>query len=271
MRRLLMAAVVAALPAATFGDDAPPEWFRLHAEGWFWYVEPPPPEEAPPTQDVPADAAPSIDPDPMTRVQQQREALERAMALAVLEPTPEHVRAYLQLNQALMTQSQAFAETWKRVVWTTPSLDYGLVSPTGAAARIQADLKTAEQRTQLAAAADRYGLLFFFRGDCPFCHQFAPVLRRFATDYGFTVIPVSLDGGVLPEYPQPRSNFDAAARLEVNAYPAVYLLDPATRKVAPAVFGAVGYSELAQRLSAAIAVLENEPQGDVDVAGRLTP
>ena len=270
MKRLLLAAALAVLPAIVLGDDAKPEWFRLHAEGWFWYVEPPPAEDAPPP-DAPVNAAPPIDLDPMAQVQQQREALERAMALAVLEPTAEHLRAYLQLNQALMAQSQAFAETWKQVVWTTPSLDHGLVSPTGAAARTQADLKAAEQRTQFAAAAGRYGLLFFFRGDCPFCHQFAPVLSRFATDHGFTVIPVSLDGGVLPEYPQPRSNFDAAARLEVSAYPAVYLLDPATRKVAPAVFGAVGYSELAQRLSAAVAALEDQAQGDLDVAGRLMP
>jgi len=206
-----------------------------------------------------------------TLTRAQRETLERAMALAVLEPTPDHVRAYLQLNRALMEQSQAFAETWKHVVWTTPDLDYGLVSPAGAAARTRADVRTAERQAQLVAAADRYGLLFFFRGDCPYCHQFAPVLRRFAVDFGFTVIPVTLDGGALPDFPNPRSNFDAAAQLEVQATPALYLLDPTTRRVAPAVFGAVGYSELTQRLSAAIAALEDRPTDRLDVATGGTP
>lgn len=273
---LIGALVTPGLPATAFAVDPAATYFQEHADGWFWYVDPPPPvDPAESPQDTPAPVAPTPEAlppaDPLTRVQQQRQALERAMALAVLEPTPDHVRAYLELNQALMQQSQAFADTWKQVVWTTPSLDYSLVSPTGAAARTRADERAAEQQAQLISAASRYGLLFFFRGDCPYCHQFAPVLSRFAADFSFMVIPVSLDGGVLPEYPHPRSNFDAAAQLKVESYPAVYLLDPATRKVAPAVFGAVGYSELAQRLATAITSLEGAPESTPDVDVGDTP
>lgn len=264
---LLLAVIGFSLPA--LADGPVTSYFDERARGWFWYLDPSPPEPIEP----PAEHAVAVTPqpapdlaDPLQRVQQQRDALERAMALAVLEPTPDHVRAYLELNRALMDQSQAFAQTWKQVIWTTPDLDYGLVSPAGAAARTRADMRAAERQTQLAEAASRYGLLFFFRGDCPYCHQFAPVLRRFAADFGFTVIPVTLDGGALPEYPNPRSNSEAATQLRVETSPALYLLDPATRKVAPAVFGAVGYSELVQRLSAAIAALEAQPVDRLDVA-----
>lgn len=263
----LLAAVC--LPVPALADGPVTTYFDEHGRGWFWYIDPPPLVERiePPKEPEAPTTIPAPDStDPLERVQRQRQDLERAMALAVVEPTPDHVRAYLELNHALMEQSEAFANTWKQVVWTTPNLDYGLVSPTGAAAHTRADVRAAEQQAQLAAAASRYGLLFFFRGDCPYCHQFAPVLSRFAADFGFSVIAVTLDGGVLPEYPNPRSNHEAAVQLQVESFPALYVLDPATRKVVPAVFGAVGYSDLAQRLSAAITALESSPEDALDVA-----
>ena len=51
---------------------------------------------------------------------------------------------------------------------------------------------TQERKDAMAAIAREYGLYFVIRGDCPYCHEFAPYLRRFAAAHGFTVIAVTL-------------------------------------------------------------------------------
>lgn len=235
---------------------AVPPYYREHEEGWFWYRNPA--DDAKPAVPVPPPVSPPGSKvelpanDPLQRLAHQKEDLERLQALAILEPTREHVAAYLEKHVALMEQSARFADAWQNVVWTTPEYDNTLRAPTGNAAYIQADVQSEALDQRLTEAAQRYGLMFFFRGSCPHCHRFAPVLKTFAERYGFDILPVSLDGGTLPEFPKPQSNVDAAAALKVESVPAVYLIEPRTRTAAPAIFGYVGFSELAQRVDSAL-------------------
>lgn len=237
-----------------------PHYYRHREEGWFWYRDPQNTPSLPDAQtkpEAPQDVvAPPTAADPMQRIAQQREELEQAQATAILEPTLANVRAYLEKHAALLTQSERFADAWQQVIWNTPSLDHTLVAPTGSAAYIRADVDAVDQETRLAAAAQRYGLMFFFRGDCEFCHRFAPVLRAFEERYGFEVVPVSLDGGSLPDFPDPRPNLAAAQMLSVDATPALFVIEPVSRKVAPASYGYVGFSELAQRVAYAVGEIE---------------
>jgi len=252
-------------------SPAPPPapYFRDREEGWFWYRNPGEEFKPPLSLPVPLPAAPpssKVEPaanDPLQRLARQKEELERLQALAILEPTRENVAAYLEKHVALMEQSARFADAWQSVVWTTPEYDNTLRAPTGNAAYIQADVQSAELDQRLTDAAQHYGLMFFFRGSCPHCHRFAPVLKAFADRYGFDVLPVTLDGGTLPEFPKPQSNVDAASALQVESVPAVYLIEPNTRTVAAATFGYVGFSELAQRVEAALGEIgkQQTPQG----------
>ena len=244
------------LPVTPAPAPAAPPYYREREEGWFWYRNPA--DETKPLLPVPLPVAPptsTVEPtanDPLQRLARQKEDLERLQALAILEPTREHVAAYLEKHVALMEQSARFADAWQNVVWTTPEYDNTLSAPTGNAAYIQADVQSEALDERLTGAAQRYGLLFFFRGSCPHCHRFAPVLKAFAERYGFDILPVSLDGGALPEFPKPLGNVDAAAALQVESVPAVYLIEPRARTVAPAVFGYVGFSELGQRVDSAL-------------------
>ncbi|MDO9453188.1 MAG: conjugal transfer protein TraF [Stagnimonas sp.] len=246
------------LPAVPAPAPAAPPYYREREEGWFWYRSPAEEAKPPITAPIPMPAAPpasKIEPpanDPLQRLARQKEDLERLQALAILEPTRAHVAAYLEKHVALMEQSARFADAWQNVVWTTPEYDNTLSAPTGNAAYIQADVQSEALDERLTGAAQRYGLMFFFRGSCPHCHRFAPVLKAFAERYGFDILPVSLDGGALPEFPKPLGNVDAAAALRVESVPAVYLIEPRTRTVAPAMFGYVGFSELAQRVDSAL-------------------
>ena len=61
-----------------------------------------------------------------------RRALEESRAVAILEPTPDNVAAYLYLQQESLQRAATFSDVFRRVVWSTPELDYTLTRPVGA-------------------------------------------------------------------------------------------------------------------------------------------
>ena len=234
------------------GTEAPPRYFDRHAEGWFWYHDP--------VDDgvLPAAKAPSPSPSPAASdnpeqvIADERHRLEVALDRALVQPTPDNVQAYLVLNAKLMNQASAFADSWRGVVWTHPELDHTVQSPVGPAAYLASNLSVDNDEDRLAVDARQWGLLFFFRGSCPYCHKFAPLLKQFAERYGFNLVAVTQDGGALPEFPEPQADAGASRALGIDAVPAVFVLNPTTRTVAPAVFGLVSWSDLTQRIRYAI-------------------
>jgi len=248
---VLLVTVLAVAPAAGWAAGA--GYYQRHAEGWFWYQDPPPPRE----EAAQAQPEAPVRDDPVAVLEAFRRRLDTARARAILEPTEDNVKAYLELNQLALARAGDFAQAWQRVVWTTPGLDYSLAHPVNdQAVQVFNDEKVRMLDRFLRKAAARYGMFFFFSESCPYCRRFAPVLRDFADTYGFRVVPVSLDGGALPEFPNPRRNAAIAARLRVDTVPAVFLVEPRTRKIRPVAFGYVGWSELARRI---YTLLEGRP------------
>lgn len=256
---LLMLSLLAM--ASTEVHAAPAEqWFRRHAEGWFWYVVPPNEEENETTEDKPPTAilTPPIL-DPKAALQAFQEKLENAQARAVMQPTDENVAAYLHLQKQAMANAQRFAEVWQQVVWVTPELDHTLVRPTSPkAVNTYYDTRNAQQKLRLKTIARTHGLFYFFRESCPYCQRFSPILKGFATRHGFHVSAISLDGGTSPGFANPRFDNGTAQRLGVNTVPAVYLIEPKSRSVQPVSFGLIGPSELEERIVGLI----NKAAGD---------
>ncbi len=238
------------LLAMTFGAPAAPAsgqgYFGRQAEGWFWYHDPEPTREPEEAETLPVPRATA---DPLEELKRIQEAIARAEARAVLEPTTENVKEYLRLNQWQLDQSALFSDVWRRAVWQDPSLDYSLRRPTMSLAVQQYhDQRKASKARAVAEIAGTHGLFFFFKGSCPYCHTFGPILRQFSEIYGIEVLPVSLDGGVLPDYPTPRVDTHVAAQLGVQAVPSVFLVDPNGRSVIPVGNGVMSVDELAERI-----------------------
>jgi len=96
--------------------------------------------------------------------------------------------------------------------------------------------------------ANTKGLIFFFRGDCPYCKQFAPVLKHVERLYQFNTIAVSLDGSRLSEYPNAQSDHILGTRLGVTHVPAVYMVNPDTNTVSSVAFGFSSYAEFQDQI-----------------------
>jgi len=221
-------------------------WLR-NREGWFWYRDPPasvkPPNAAPPPPSRPAE---------LVEFEAMQQRLDELKRVAVMNPTDTNLVAYMRYQRFVMNKSEVFAERWQRLVWTVPELDYGLSGrPTNSMAIGAFDEQQQIRQAQVVRnLASTHGLLFIFRSDCPYCHRFAPILKRFEQEFGMTVFPVSLDGRGLPEYPNPQTDNGIATRLNASVVPALYLTAPSKRQIRPVGFGVMALTELLERIAA---------------------
>jgi conjugal transfer pilus assembly protein TraF len=177
--------------------------------------------------------------------------LERLRRIAVVKPTKANVERYMRFKREQLDRASLFADVARRVVWAQPNLDYTLQRPTGNLAKHSwIDQRRQATQSALQQVPEHYGLFFFFRADCPFCHKFAPVLRDFADRYALDVLAVSLDGGGLPHWPEAVPNAGQAQRLGFDRLPvpSLALVNKANGEVTPIGFGLMSQQELSQRL-----------------------
>ena len=238
----------------------PENYFNDRERGWFWYEDPAVKTEVEP--DKPASVTSAEDPampalTPREVLKKQGEAWENSLATAILHPTKANYLRFLALSSRIQQQSQDFATGFKQAIWVTPQFDYTLKKPRTTQAIVahnQQALRLSEG--ELYRLAQRNGLIFFFKSDCPYCHRFSPVLKKFSDQYGFTVIPVALDGVGLPDFPYPKRNVDLGRKLKVSVVPAVFMVDPESNAVSTVGYGYSDWSTLMQKVLFAAQQLE---------------
>lgn len=260
IRRLILALVAAcASTAASGAGNESPRFWGDTWRGWHFYEDPAP--EAEPPRSVPAKptgpSAPRRDlrPPELVELERLRQRIEDLRGIAVMRPTEANVRRYMELEAKVVGQASTFADVAQRVAWTTPELDPSLQGrPVNAKALEVFEAQQLGDRSRSIAELGRdHVLLFFFRGDCPYCHAFAPTLEAFQGRHGIRVEAVSLDGGALPGFSSARRDNGAATALRVAQVPAVYLAQPFTGRIVPIGFGVLSESQLLERISAAAA------------------
>ena len=178
--------------------------------------------------------------------------LEETRNIAIINPTDFNVRRYMDLEAKVVAQASYFADVAQRVAWATPELDPTVQGrPVNAKALEVFDREQANARARSIAELGRdHVLIFFFRSDCPYCHAFSPTLEAFQARYGINVMPVSLDGGGMPNFPNPRRDNGISRTLNVTQVPAVFLAEPFTGKITPIGFGVLSESQLLERITA---------------------
>ena len=219
--------------------------WTAHDRGFLWYGTPPAPPKTgkQPEKDVPKK------PSEMSNKELGAE-LSRLLDVASKENTPEAVKEYLYMQQYAMDRASTFSDVLRRVVWTTPDLDYSLrARPSNANAIFTFDEERAKKVN--AATSDiskTHGLVFFFRADCPYCHQLASVLLMYQRNYGVEVFPISVDGAVLPQFPNAKRDNGAAKNLNIKTVPALFLADKTNGKIQPIGYGPLSLEELVNRV-----------------------
>ncbi|KVL85348.1 conjugal transfer protein TraF [Burkholderia stagnalis] len=260
---LLAPLIALAVPAQTNPLDYPSIWQcgagdgvdnNAYAPRFNWYCDltKPAPEQAeapPPASDPQPAPSERIEIPDIKTAEQMRKELARRLDVATMEPTPDHIRDYIQLWQMTQEKGAVFADNWRRVVWQDPALDYTLTRPANnSAIKVYDAKRDADEESQLRALARDHGLIFFFRSDCPYCHAMAPVMRVLADKYGIDVLGVTVDGRGIDEFPHPADGRSKAAAWGVERVPALFIGSKQTGDHAPIGFGAMSLSEIVNRI-----------------------
>ena len=235
--------------------------------GWHFYCDPAAPSNRAARSDTADPHGPTVEAEPpvpaqtgsgaVAEIEAMRRALEESRAVAILEPTPDNVAAYLYLQQESLQRAATFSDVFRRVVWSTPELDYTLTRPTGSLAKqLWSDDRLAAVQSALANLGERYGLIYLGDAGCAGCHVFGPLLRAFALRHGLDVLAVSLTGEDLEGWPEAVPDNGRAAELGLQGapVPAVVLFDTETGQVLPVSFGVIAEDQLAERIYALTAL-----------------
>lgn len=228
-------------------------FFDKSREGWFWYLEMRKEEKREALEKK--ELSKSL---PLT-LNEMREQAEKLLSRAVEEPTEAHLLAYIQYQRLVMTRAEAFAQTWQRVLWAHPELDPTVENPVVTAGLSVARAEKAKRRdAKLQELARSSGIFYFFSGDCPLCEIQSPLLAGFARSYGFSVVPISLDGAEDLLFGPAKVDRGAAERLGVSVAPAIFLVRPQTGEVLRVGTGLLSMEELGERLDRLAEHVEEE-------------
>ena len=98
-----------------------------------------------------------------------------------------------------------------------------------------------------------HALVFFFSSQCPYCQQFAPVIKEWSTQRHAPLLALSFDNqpvAGIPEFMPVTTGWinDAYAGRPIT-YPAVFIVNQTSHLLYPVAYGAMSSLELEQRLT----------------------
>jgi conjugal transfer pilus assembly protein TraF len=139
----------------------------------------------------------------------------------VLEPTVETAKEFLEYQQAMFNNGSKASEAMQTALLKYPQLDPRIENPIAEQAiKLKEEQTTKENEHKIVEFAKHFKLYYFFKGSCPYCHQFQPVIERFAAKYGFKIEALSMDGTKLDSI-NTSSDQALAKRLQVQTTPTV--------------------------------------------------
>jgi conjugal transfer pilus assembly protein TraF len=250
---LAMLVIVYALPLkAATSLDYPSIWNCDEQNKFNWYCDKtedePKPEGKP--SPVPANAeSKRVEINDLKTAEEMRRELKRREDQAVMIPSEQNIKDYLELWKVVQQKGTVFADNWRRVVWQNADLDYSTQrSMNNSAIKTYDEQREVQQEEKLKTLAANHGLIFFFRSDCPYCKAEAPVIKSLAERYGLDILAVSTDGGTLPEFPNAVDGRAKATSWGIDRVPAIFLGSKETGDRAAIGFGQLASTEIINRI-----------------------
>lgn len=261
MRSSLLASLIAtalALPAqgAYAAGSTPANPYNRSNTGWHFYepVKPRAPKLDPePQPTLPSLPAPPIEPAgpaPLSAAWITKN-LPRLREAALDNPSAENVELVAYLERLSLDKAERYAQARQRTVIDNPALDEYARSPLTAVQRAAAETTMSGAKQQaLATIAQRAGLWYFYSSQCPYCAKQDPILDRFQGRTGFSILPISLDGGPLASRSNKAFVVDQgqAQRMGVMMTPTLVVADTVSGKLMNLSAGLRTISEIEERL-----------------------
>lgn len=241
-------AVAAAGPAAAFwGDDvweAPDRPFLYYGEA-----------QTPDSEKAPAEA-PQVPLASLTTLEALRAERERRLSAAVMTPTAETIRDYLEVNAFVNEKAATFAAGWRDVLLSHPEFDWTALHPTVNAASTALAREDERRTLETAVGLGRDWGLLLFADAGPLSRLMLPITERFAATLGLELVVARVgEGPALAENDpltvKPDAGFHRVAVGGLTVFPALVLVnraDPDLTKARLMATGVVDVAELTRRL-----------------------
>ena len=222
------------IPALSFAS-----YLKEHERGWHWYDDP--------KELISQRKIPTLSPSQQIELLQSQ-AKER-LNIALLNPTKTNIKNYIKLQNYLVKKSSLFSNQWQKVIWQDPHLNFGFEHPTSDVGKQAYYLKNNTIQTKaINDISQRYGLFFYFSNQCIYCQKMAPTVKAFTEHYHFEVLPITINGESLPEFPNAKFDNGSMMQLQVNTVPALFLVDKQSKNITPIGFGLMDFNELEKRI-----------------------
>lgn len=222
--------------------------------GWRWYNDPNPVKVQPKPKTLPSQPQVSVTQTPpppkiMTATEQMQwfqGYMAEVQNQAVIHPSVENTLEFMRISKFIDGKTTAFGMTWKEALLLDPSLSYRMKHPTESLARQtqNAQIKAEKVAAVHSLAKQGYGLFFVYHGNDPLNQQLAPSIQSFADQYGIELLGVTQDGKTLSVI---RDNKVNDGKLQIQASPALLLVNPKTHTIKPLAYGFISQEELLGR------------------------
>lgn len=243
-------------------------WYGEPQKGWLWYKKQPKPvitkdtkpnnTSAAQTQRSPKQAPPTY----KERLKKIQQNFAEIQARAVIEPTLENVQAMQRAQNFFIERSTEFTNVWMLSNLLSPENYRPEDQPYPQQRKLYKEQQQQQLTHKIKALAQQFGLFFVFKQDCPYCHQFAPIVREFVDTYGFDYKAISPEGSALPEFPDAVADNGTIALLNRDGiYPALFLVNPHNQQVIPLARGLVNSEALRDNFKTIIDALEGGMYG----------
>ncbi|STX81265.1 F pilus assembly protein traF [Legionella busanensis] len=219
------------------------------AHGFHWYsTEAQEPERIIKLQKPPAKE--SLE--PYEELLAKRKQTMNLLAESLLRPSVEKTTAYISAQQEMAERHQKFVQNWERALLMNPQLDHRLNVPTdNNAIATKNDEQKILTEAIISESAKRFGLIFVYQGSSTLAQRFSSVLLLFVKEHNFAMIPVSVDGVMIPEITGskiiPLAFLASKLPVKQQYLPALFLVNLKTQQLSPLSYGFIALSDLKTR------------------------
>jgi conjugal transfer pilus assembly protein TraF len=227
---LLSTVLVFLVVSISYGQQ---RWWERRDEGWFFYNEkkketlelpPEPKKEEEKKKEIESSSSKESESD--TYIEKMRKIGDILLSKALEQPTVENIRAYLEWNTEMMKRAELFTVAWQKTLQLYPQ--FASDTPmTDSLKDVYFKVKDNERKNIIDNFAIKEVIFFFYTSSCPYCQKQAEVLLSFKKAHPNVIIkPISVDGGVLPEFPDTVMDNGISEKLGITMYPALYAAYP---------------------------------------------
>lgn len=224
--------------------------------GWLWFEEK---QLEKPTRKSDTSIETSITPeDAKKEIEELKEKMEEKRNVMMARPSAETVRDYVELEEVMWKKALALDSAYRQAKFRYPKYFDKLQDPQNVhAVKFKRKLDNEELANKIKDFATKFDLVLFSRGNCSYCAEFAPVLKRFSDMYGFNVDEASIDGEMSGLF-KGRKMTDLAHKLGIEATPTVVAVSRDGRNAFELIRGYVAISELEEYVGLAVDYLKSQ-------------